>query len=212
MTRAAWFAVAAGALPIVAVNLAFWINVQAGLPGCFPYIDGCYSVSRGVRDGPGLWVFKAGALPAALFMALTWRDLPADLAGRWTRRLGMIGAAALVLYTIGLGTEGEFYKWMRRYGVVLFFGLTGIAQLVVANRLWRGRGDRGLRPAEVMYLSLAVLTWAVGLLSAFKRRLFDDPTIVDQVESAAEWSFSLGLGLLFLALGMVLARRRSPGS
>ena len=94
MNRTAWVSLVAGLLPIVAVNLAFWLNVQAGLPGCFPYIDGCYSVSRGVRDGPGLWVFKASALPAALLMALTWRSLPEDLAGRWTRRLGMIGAAA----------------------------------------------------------------------------------------------------------------------
>ena len=82
MTRVAWFALLAGALPILAVNLAFWLNVQAGLPGCFPYLDGCYSVSRGVRDGPGLWVFKATALPAAVFMALTWWSLPDDLAER----------------------------------------------------------------------------------------------------------------------------------
>ena len=104
---------------------------------------------------------------------------------------------------------------MRRYGVVFFFGLTGIAQLVVANRLWRtraGRAGGGLRAVEMVYLLLAALTWAVGLLSAFKRRLFDDPTIVDQVENAAEWGFSLGLGLLFVALGMVLTRRHSPGS
>ncbi len=215
MKRTAWFSLLAGLLPIVAVNVAFWLNVQAGLPGCFPYIDGCYSVSRGVRDGPGLWVFKASALPAALLMALTWRNLPEDLAGRWARRLGLIGAAALVLYALGLGTDGEFYKWMRRYGVVFFFGLTGVAPLVVATSLWRGRAGRaggGVRPEEVLYLSLAALTWAVGLLSAFKRRLFDDPNIVDQVENAAEWGFSLGLGLLFVALGMVLARRHSPGT
>jgi hypothetical protein len=211
VTRAAWFALLAGAVPVLAVNLAFWLNVQAGLPGCFPYLDGCYSVSRGVRDGPGLWVFKSAALPTVLFMVLTWRTLPDDLAGKWARYLATFGAVALLFYAVGLGTEGEFYKWMRRYGIVFFFGFTGIAQLHVANRLWRQRGDTvdaGISWPNRLYLLLAVVTWAVGLLTAFKRQLFDDPLLIDRIENAAEWCFALGLGLLFMGLALVLVRRQ----
>ena len=142
LRRVRWSATIAGALPILAVNLAFWINVQEGLPGCFPYLDGCWSVSRAVRDGSGLWLFKLLILPAVAAMILTWWGLPARLSGPWTVRLGIAGALAALVYAGALGTEGEFYKWMRRYGVVFFFGLTGIAQLVVANRLWRTRAGR----------------------------------------------------------------------
>jgi hypothetical protein len=207
--RAGWSALVAGVLPILAVNLAFWINVQEGLAGCFPYLDGCWSVSRAVRDGPGLLLFKGLVLPTAVAMVLTWWWLPPTLSGTWTRRLGVIGALALLVYAAALGTDGDFYKWMRRYGVVFYFGCTGIAQLLVANRLWRLQREqrRGLPPWPVAaYLLLALLTWGVGLLSAFKRRLFDDPALVDQVENAAEWSFALGLALLFVVLAAVLRK------
>jgi hypothetical protein len=207
LRRVRWSATIAGALPILAVNLAFWINVQEGLPGCFPYLDGCWSVSRAVRDGSGLWLFKLLILPAVAAMILTWWGLPARLSGPWTVRLGIAGALAALVYAGALGTEGEFYKWMRRYGVVFYFGFTGIAQLLVANRLWkeRWRGNRDPVPrSHGLYGVLTLLTWGTGLFSAFKRRLFDDPALIDRVENAAEWNFALGLSLLFLALAAVL--------
>lgn len=205
--RARWSAIVAGALPILAVNLAFWINVQEGLPGCFPYLDGCWSVSRAVRDGPGLWLFKLLILPTVAAMILTWWWLPAALSGPWTVRLGIIGALALVIYGAALGTDGDVYQWMRRYGVVFYFGLTGIAQLLVANRLSKQplrRTSGSIPVSHVLYGVLTLFTWGVGLLSAFKRRLFDDPAFIDRVENAAEWNFALGLALLFLALAAVL--------
>jgi hypothetical protein len=205
--RACWSAIIAGALPILAVNLAFWVNVQEGLPGCFPYLDGCWSVSRAVRDGPGLWLFKLLILPTVAAMILTWWWLPAALSGPWTVRLGIAGALAALLYAAALGTDGELYRWMRRYGVVFYFGFTGIAQLLVANHLWKRstRGVPGSKPvSHVIYGAVTLFTWGVGLLSAFKRRLFEDLALIDRVENAAEWNFALGLSLLFLALAAVL--------
>ena len=205
--RASWSAIVAGALPIIAVNLAFWINVQEGLPGCFPYLDGCWSVSRAVRDGPGLWLFKLLVLPTVAAMVLTWWWLPARLSGPWITRLGIAGALALVIYAAALGTDGEFYRWMRRYGVVLYFGFTGIAQLMVANRLWKpgsGAPQGSVPVSHVMYGVLTAFTWGIGLLSAFKRRLFEDPQFIDRLQNALEWNFALGLALLFLALAGVL--------
>ena len=66
----------AGLLPVLAVNLAYLINVTSGADLCFPYLEGCQSVSRGLRSGPGLWLFKLLALPCAVFMMLAWRETP----------------------------------------------------------------------------------------------------------------------------------------
>ena len=44
----------------------------------------------------------------------------------------MTAALFLVLYGTFLGTEGRGYQWMRRYGVVVYFGLTCIAMLCFA--------------------------------------------------------------------------------
>ena len=38
-----------------------------------------------------------------------------------------------MLYGTFLGTEGSAYRWMRRYGVVVYFGATCIAMLIVSG-------------------------------------------------------------------------------
>ena len=43
----------AGAMPILAVHLAYGLNIKAGLEGCNPYWEGCISVSRAASSGPG---------------------------------------------------------------------------------------------------------------------------------------------------------------
>ncbi len=216
----AWLlAVLAGALPVLAANLAFLVNIQAGLEGCFPYWDGCMSVSRGVRTGPGLWLFKVLALPGAIAMALCWRQV-----GRWlgvhvqdpgdTRRnirtivwLGLIGACFSLVYAAALGTEGELYKWMRRYGVVFYFGLTGLAQLWLLSVVWKRRreivGGRLIHYVSG-YAGVVGLTWALGVASALKRKLIDDPDFLDRVENALEWDFALALSMAFVAMAPLL--------
>ena len=216
MKRAVWIAWAAALVPIVSVNAAFMINLGAGLEGCFPYVEGCYSVSRGVRYGPGLWLFKALAIPAAVAMAACWVNV-----GRWLsalrpgfprmRRamvwLGLTGAAFFLVYAAWLGTEGEVYRWLRRYGVVFYFAGTGLAQLFLVSMLWRLRVtllEGRLKPAIIRFSSLVWLAWALGVASALKRQIIDDPAFLDRVENALEWNFSLVLSLVFVGLAGVL--------
>lgn len=164
------------------------------------------SVSRGVRSGPGLWLFRILAVPSALFMILAWWRLPPSLRGVWAPRLGIIGAAFLVVYALTLGTDGELYRWMRRYGVVLYFGCTGLAQLLVARALSRAPHPYA-RGAVVTYLALVATTWGIGVVSALKRRLIDDPALQDRLQNALEWNFSLAMSLALIGLGVVLRPR-----
>jgi hypothetical protein len=210
----------AGLLPILSVNLAFVLNVHAGMDGCFPYWDGCVSVSRGVRTGPGLVLFKVLSLPGALMMAWCWRQLGPwlqDVADPGSRRrqtitwLGTVGAAFLLVYAAALGTEGELYRWMRRYGVVFYFGLTGLAQLFTVAALWRrrlaARAGR-LRGPILVFCGTVFLSWGLGVASALKRKLIDDPEFLDRVENALEWDFELALSLAFVALAWLLRKDR----
>jgi hypothetical protein len=210
----------AGLLPIAAVNIALLMNVNAGMDSCFPYWEGCVSVSRGVRSGPGLVLFKVLSLPAALLMAWCWRQVGAwleDAADPGSRRrrsivwLGTIGAAFLLVYAAALGTEGELYRWMRRYGVVFYFGLTGLAQLFTVSCLWRRR--RAVRSGRLVrqilvFCGVVFLSWALGVASALKRKLIDDPEFLDRVENALEWDFALALSLAFVALAWILREDR----
>lgn len=204
--QTARLALLAGLLPILTVNGAYLLNVYtAGLESCFPYIEGCMSVSRGVRSGPGLLLFRVLAVPSVLCMAATWLALPGSLRQERGTWIGVTGAVFLLVYAFTLGTEGELYRWMRRYGVVFYFGLTGLAQLMLAARLWRPDMARESHAGRV-YLAVICATWLAGVLSAFKRQLVDNPVIVDRLESALEWNFALGLSLTFIAMAPVIRR------
>ena len=104
------FAVLAGVLPIVAATAAYLLNLRFGQQldprfACFPFTEGCVSISRAVRSGPGLHLFRALMLPVAVLMFLTWAGIGAWLKAqdlcrarrrRWVVGLGAVGAAFLV--------------------------------------------------------------------------------------------------------------------
>ena len=206
----------AGLIPIVAANIAFQININAGLEACFPYWEGCYSVSRGIRSGSGLIIFKTLSIPTAVMMVwcwiLTggWLKQHCGLSGAketWITWLGIAGAVFFVVYALWLGTDGEFYSWMRRYGVVFYFAFTALAQLLLADLLWNHRKNLmngALRRQITFYFLLVVLMWTLGIMSAFKRKLIDNPAYLDRVENLLEWNFALVLSLSYIALAMIL--------
>ena len=208
MDRGANSALAAGLISITAVHLAYTLNFAlTDLEACWPYWEGCLSVSRAVRSGPGLWLFKIAAVPMAGAMILAWLWLPALLAGPLIRWLGALGAVFLLAYALALGSDGGFYSWMRRFGVVFYFGLTGLAQLLTAAALNRQcafltRREKG------PYLAVLLLTWMAGIASALKRDLVQDAALVDRLENALEWWFALGLSLAFVALSGLVRRVR----
>ena len=134
---------AAGLLPMVATLVAYPLSVRLGLvdpvqsvcrrlyldqPGrppraAEPSVPRAAAAGRSAA-GPELdalraWLRGLGAAPTRKLRALPW--------------LGLAAATFLVLYGTFLGTEGVAYRWMRRYGVVVYFGSTCIAMLIVSG-------------------------------------------------------------------------------
>lgn len=225
MNRQALTAIACGVLSLFIVHFAYWLNYQAAdaidpVFVCNPYFEGCVSTSRAVRSGPGLIWFKAVMLPVAVLMALTWRSMGGWMAGfgslmprvqRWTVRLGFGGAVALVFYVVFLGTEGSVYSWLRRYGVVFFFGFTALAQLVAARFTW-GVYPAGSPSVTASFIALVSTQWAIGVFSVFKRFMFRDPDFIDRLENITEWFMIATMSLGFVLLGLLLRKRESePG-
>ena len=207
----------AGLLPFVAVIGAYLVNLYAGREleprfVCFPFTEGCVSISRAARSGPGLHLFRAIMLPTAALLFLLWVYLRAWLLGqalcsarraRWVLGLGAVGAFFLVVYATWLGTEGEWYNWLRRYGVTFYFGGTAFAQLLLLWILWPQRVSAagGRLSAPVMWLAVLVsLQWALGVFSSIKRLVFDDPALIDRIENVIEWWFAVPMVLVFLVI------------
>ena len=223
MRKAALIPALAGVLPVAAVFVAYALNRYAGSEleprfVCNPYLDGCVSISRAVRSGPGLHLFRAVMLPCAMLLFFSWamvRDWLLCIDACRARRaaavfwLGAAGALFLVLYVTWLGTEGEWYSWLRRYGVTVYFGGTSLAQLLLVWVLWPQRGrlaDGRVRGPVGALTARVVLQWFLGVSSVAKRLLLDDPDLVDRIENLIEWYYGLPMALVLVVVAWMFAR------
>lgn len=195
-----------GILPILAINLSYIIAVAAGkVPSCFPYIDGCTSISSTGRKPPSSFVFKPSLYLTAVLMIWfwlktdTWLSMLGEQSMFFRRQLkivGIIGAIALMVYVYFLGTEGAIYRLMRQYGVTFYFGLTYLAQLMLAGRIYRlANQDGNLELIKIsrLMLYLCFLLLVLGLFSIPVTNFFDS----DELKMIIEWNFSLLLQIYF---------------
>lgn len=225
MRRSARIALLAGLLPVVAAHGAYLVNIAAG-DGleprfiCMPYLEGCVSISRASRSGPGLYLFRALMLPCTVMLWLSWQAVRTWLLERpeckpWRARaiflLGAVGALFLVFYLTALGTEGEWYRWMRRYGVTFYFSGTALAQLLLVAVLWPHRREMNggclLGPVNAL-MALVSLQWVLGVLSVLKHVFFSNPELVDRFENIIEWWFALPMAVAFFAIAWLFRRSR----
>lgn len=187
---------------MVAVHLAWWVSVQAGyIPSCVPYLEGCTSISRAARHGLGNHLFRLMVLPCALLTGLNWwmarewlRTPENRTSGRVFLMLGLVSAFALAVYAAFLGTEGEAYRFLRRYGVTVFFGFGLLAQLEFMHLAARlGRLPRRL---SIGMTSVCVMMLTLGVVSVASTFVLSDAAH-DRVENALEWQLGLLLVIWF---------------
>lgn len=208
-SRSVLLALLAGGLPLVAVHLALHISISHGfVEPCVPYLDGCTSISRAGRHGLANTVFQGLMLPYALVLACFWRACSG-----WLRRLGdtsatarllpwlgLIAALFLVLYVTFLGTDGEVYRLLRRYGVIFYFAANFMAQLLLAARLVAiQRRDPTILPhgmaAVAVTLSAAMLV--LGLANVAGSVVLTDN---DAFENVIEWNVALVMTAYFFVI------------
>lgn len=200
--------------------LAYGASAAGGyLEACVPHISGCASISASGRYGAGYFIFKALMIPAGVFFAVYWmlceRWLHAcgDTRLGWHRALllaGIVGAGSFVLYATFLGHEGDLYRALRRYGTIVFFGFTYVAQLILVYRSQALFGKTTLVNAKV---ALCVFMLAEGLaLEAFTYFIENDAWL----ESMTEWHAATALSfypvltwLLWRKTGFVVDFKRT---
>lgn len=213
--RALWaIPLIAGLLPAVATLIALYLSVRLDLiPACNPLIEGCVSISRAARHDLPNHIFRALVLPAAVLQALTWLLCASWLKGlgasldrtlRMLPWLGVLAGVFLILYGTFLGTEGEAYRWMRRYGVVFYFGLTCICMVISAGHLFRLAQSGWIAPRmrfDRALIGFCVLLLALGLASGFSPFYTPDEQTQDRVGNALEWNGALIFTLFFVSLG-----------
>ncbi len=201
-----WLALAAGLVPLLTIHVTFVVSVLEGyVELCIPYWDSCTSISRTGRHGTSYFIFKGTMLPAALLGILFWW-----LNGRWLRQLGihskgvawipwlgLVASLSLGAYTLTLGHAGDGFNLIRRIGVVLYFSLTFICELLVSAGL---RSHPEWRQAGTRLTNLCLATLAVGILSVILNGVA--PEFHSRKDDAFEWVLAglINAHALWLAL------------
>lgn len=190
---------------VVAVHLAWWLSLRAGhVEPCIPYLQGCTTISRAARHGLGNQLFRLLVLPCASLIAIhwwlagRWLALHGSGAGRWRAVVaaGLVAAIALAVYATFLGSEGEIYRFLRRNGVIVFFGAGYLAQVLFLYRL--GLPDRiGRRILPAMRL-ICVAMLALGVVHVAALAAIGGSDLQDRLENALEWHLGVLLVGWFL--------------
>lgn len=116
--------------------------------------------------------------------------LPASIAS-----FGIAGSIFLVVYLAFLGSQGELYELMRRYGIYFFFLFTVVAQLLLAVGIRRTLP--ALKRIANFQLAACGVMLALGALNLVLKQWLIDP---DKAENIIEWNFAL---VMFLNFGLV---------
>ncbi|MFP6808048.1 MAG: hypothetical protein VB957_12860 [Pseudomonadales bacterium] len=188
-----------GLWPIIAIHISYFIAASAGhVDWCNPYWDSCTSISATGRHGVEFYWFKLTMIPAALLMSFYWHRIAIwqqflGGANQWISRFGYIACAFLIMYVIALGLSGDQFRIQRRIGVILYFTLTYLAQLLLVTDLWR----RGFRSQSVQLMfAFCAACLGIGLMSLAIDMLTDWH---DDIEDAIEWILALLMHLYIIA-------------
>lgn len=195
-------------IPLIASNIAYIMSASAGhIPWCIPYIDGCTTVSRAARSGDTIFFFRALMMAYSILLLWFWAyayQWLKILNGKVTRSshiilwLGVIGALFLIVYIDFLGTTGEVNRFMRRFGIIIFFTFTPLAQLLMLNQhynhFWNNR--RPVLNIKVLRYQLIILLLMlfIGIVSVV---LGLTQTKTYESENIVEWNYSFLLCMYF---------------
>jgi hypothetical protein len=208
----------AGLLPAIAVLLALALFAGEGkVPAsCNPFIDDCVSISRMAKHGLANQLFRVFVLPAAVLQMLTWLAAARALfAAGLARReafllalLGVFAGVALVLYGSFLGSDGQVYRWLRRWGAVAYFGGAYLAMLVFARASQRlHKANRLALPHSHGRVMLALLAF-IAAISVFHLSVSAAgfANLEDRIENLTEWWGSVAMTLYFMTVASLWRR------
>lgn len=198
-------------LPLLVVHGTWLWSIGLGaIDQCLPYWSGCVSISKAARSSDALFLFRAGMILNAALLIHYWllvrqwlliyqhRTLAAPI-------LGITAALFLVLYANFLGSQGEFYQILRRYGVTIYFAFTVLAQMLLVRHLIQLQPSVGIHLVRIKVWLCAWLL-VLGLSSLVCNTLLTGEA-KDRWENIIEWHFALGMNSYFLLTALLWQKR-----
>jgi len=198
-------------LPLLASNGVYLLSAYEGfIPWCIPYIDGCTTISRAARSGNSIFIYRATMIAYGLLLIWFWiyaQQWLNMLYGHTTKVarvilwLGIVAAIFLIIYIDFLGTTGEVNRFMRRYGIMVFFIFTPLAQLLMLRQHYKlssSKPEVAIKPRVLHFqLFILLLMLIIGIISI---TLDVTQNKTYETENIVEWNFSLLLNMYFLGM------------
>ena len=133
-----------------------------------------------------------------------WLELVLDEATKLSSAimwLGIIGALFLMVYIDFLGTTGEVNRFMRRYGIMVFFTFTPLAQVLLLKLHYRRLSTATpvnlkrpvLKFQLYMLLTMSIIGIASIILEVAQLKTY-------QSENIVEWTFAFLLNMYFAGM------------
>ena len=198
-------------LPLFISNVVYLLSAYEGhIPWCIPYIDGCTTISKAARSGNSIFIFRAAMIAYGVLLIWFWiyvRHWLDQLYGHTTNIarsilwLGVIGAIFFIVYIDFLGTTGEVNRFMRRYGILIYFICTPIAQILLFRQHYNifpslqksTVSSRVLQYQLIIIVLMLVIGIVHGILELTYIKTYESENIV-------EWNLALLMQLYFLGV------------
>jgi hypothetical protein len=198
-------------LPLITTHAVYLLSAYEGnVPWCNPYFDGCTTISQAARSGSSLYVYRAVMIAYAVLLiwfwvyTRQWLTLILSEITKLSRVImwsGIIGALSLMVYIDFLGTTGEINRFMRRYGIMIFFTFTPLAQVLLLKLHYKAlpaaTAANLKRPVLQFQLSVLLIMSVIGIVSI----ILDVAELkTSQSENIVEWTFALLMNIYFAGM------------
>ena len=198
-------------LPFIITNIVFIVSAYEGhISWCIPNIEGCASISKAARNGSSLFIFRATMIAYGVLLIWFWiyvREWLDHLYGKRTAIanvilwMGVAGALSLIVYVDFLGTAGEFNRFMRRFGIFIYFICIPLAQILLLRQHYHIAPSLPKGVIKPWYLKfqlfIILLMLLIGIVSGAMEATYIK---TNESENIAEWNLALLMQLYFLIM------------
>jgi hypothetical protein len=201
-------------LPLLISNTVYLLSYYEGfLPWCIPYTNGCTSISKAARNGNSLFIFRATMIAYSILLIWFWLYVLqwlnqlygyTTIIARIILWLGITGALFLIVYIDFLGTTGEINRFMRRYGILIYFICTPIAQILLLRQHYAilpSLKKDIINSSVLKYqLFIIILMLGIGIVSGILDVTY---TKTNESENIVEWNIALLMQLYFIGMFII---------
>ena len=205
-----FFSILSFIVPLITITICYYILINNTSLKTFPFIDGRISISYLGRQDLTIEIFKTGMLLFVLISFFFYFYISIFFQkNKFENRLKIYGIIAnffLVIYIFTLGNNLEFYKILRKIGIVLYIISMYINHIYIIKLLKKNKKFRFNNLS--LNILITIILIMTGLIIVGSPWIISSFEYSDQMKNIVEWnyfllmvSFYVPVSLLFYKLG-----------